>query len=410
VKSDLAVEHLDLGPGTRLAPDEDGSMRRTARDWTVDVTCFVLSVSIGLSLYDAALISATHPVPSLWKGSDLAVGGACCLALWWRRRYVTQVAVLAVLGSVISAFATMAVVLIVFSTAVHRRTATALIVAAAVSGGSILFSVLRPQRESIVATLAVTGAVVAPVLAWGMFVRARRQLVQSLRERAERAETEQRLQGERARLAERTRIAREMHDVLAHRISLIALHAGGLEINAALPPDQVRETAQLLRSTARQALEELRDVIGVLRSDATTGEPVVPPPQPTLADVPRLVAELQQAGANVRLEMDVPDRATVSTTLERDAYRIVQEALTNVTKHARGTATEVRLTGAPGDGLRIGVRNRMLVNTVAPQLPGSGAGLLGLQERVALAGGTLTHAPDGHGCFVLDARLPWEDA
>ncbi len=406
MESELAVEHPGLVPGMLLTPQERGSGRRTARDWTVDVLWFALAVGLGAVIYNSALTSSVGHVPRWLDVVDLAVGGVCCLALWWRRTYVMPVAVLAVVSSLLSASGSMAAILILFSTAVHRRTTTALGLALATSIGAVLSNVIRPQKDSLLVSVVVIVAVDAAVLAWGMFVRARRQLVLSLRERAERAESEQRLQGERARLAERTRIAREMHDVLGHRISQIALHAGGLEINATLPPEQVRETAHLLRSTAHQTLEELRDVIGVLRSDAS-GEPV-PTPQPTLAEVPRLVADVRRAGANVTLEMEVADAAAASPTLGRDAYRIVQEALTNVSKHAHGTATEVRLAGAPGRGLRVRVRNRLPVNGAASALPGAGTGLLGLQERVALAGGTLTHAPDGQGYFVVDARLRWE--
>ncbi len=408
MESELAVEHPGLVPGMLLTPAEGGSRRRTARDWTVDVLWFVLAVGFGAILYNGALTASVGPVPRWLEVVDLAIGVVCCLALWWRRTHATTVGVLAVAAALLSASGSMAAVLILFSTAVHRRTTTALGLAVALSVGSVLSSVIRPQKDSLLVTMVIVVAIDAAVLAWGMFVRARRQLVLSLRERAERAESEQRLQGERARLAERTRIAREMHDVLGHRISQIALHAGGLEINAALPPEQVRETAHLLRSTAHQTLEELRDVIGVLRSDGT-GEPVTPP-QPTLAEVPRLVAEVRRAGANVDLEMEVADAAATPPTLGRDAYRIVQEALTNVSKHAHGTATEVRLAGGPGRGLRVRVRNRLPVNTAASALPGAGTGLLGLQERVALAGGTLTHAPDGQGYFVVDARLRWETA
>jgi signal transduction histidine kinase len=406
VKADTAVEHPGLIPGMLLAPEQDGSRRRTGRDWFVDAVWFVLSVIIGLLAFNGTLQSATEHVPRVLEVVDVVVGIVCCLALWWRRTYVTQVAALAVVASVISATATFAVVLILFSTAIHRRTSAALALAGGLLAGSLVFTVIRPGKDSLLLTTVVTAAIAAAIVAWGMFVRARRQLVSSLRERAERAESEQRLKADQARLSERTRIAREMHDVLAHRISLIALHAGGLEINSNLSPEQVRETARLLRATSRQALEELRDVIGVLRSDAT-GESVEAP-QPTLADVPRLVADLRQAGANVKLQMEVADESAASTTLGRDAYRIVQEALTNVTKHARGTATEVQVTGAPGAGLHVQVRNRMPMNVVASQLPGAGAGLLGLQERVALAGGTLTHAPDSDGYFVVDAQLRWE--
>jgi signal transduction histidine kinase len=125
--------------------------------------------------------------------------------------------------------------------------------------------------------------------AMGMFVRARRMLVASLRERALRAEADQRLYADRAWMAERTRIAREIHDVLAHRISLLALHAGGLEVRPDLPPSEVRATAALMRSTARQALEELRSGIGLLREENGLLTPAVR--QPTLVEIRRLVEE-----------------------------------------------------------------------------------------------------------------------
>jgi signal transduction histidine kinase len=198
-----------------------------------------------------------------------------------------------------------------------------------------------------------------------------------------------------------------MHDVLAHRISLMALHAGGLEVRPDLPPARVRETAELLRSTARQALEELRGVIGVLREEPGQ-EPRTPVRLPTLSDIRRLVDECRQAGAPIDLEMRVEHADAAPSSLGRDAYRIVQEALTNIRKHAGETTARVRITGAPGDGLHISVRNRQPVHVpTAPTLPGSGAGLLGLQERVTLAGGTLVHGADGSGDFVVDAELQW---
>jgi signal transduction histidine kinase len=195
--------------------------------------------------------------------------------------------------------------------------------------------------------------------------------------------------------------------VLAHRISLMALHAGGLEVRPDLPPEEVRKTAELLRSTARQALEELRDVIGVLRQEPGQGSAPAAP-QPTLSDIPRLVEETRRAGAKIDFEMQVDDPHAAPSMLGRDAYRIVQESLTNIGKHARGTAGRVRITGAADSGLHVSVRNRLPVHSyVGPTLPGSGAGLLGLQERVALAGGSLVHGPDGSGDFVVDAELPW---
>ena len=130
------------------------------------------------------------------------------------------------------------------------------------------------------------------VLAWGMFVRARRQLIVSLRDRAERAEAEQQLRVAQARQLERTRIAREMHDVLAHRISLLSLHAGALEFRPDAPPEEVARAAGVIRASAHDALQDLREVIGVLRAE-TTGEATHRSrPQPTLADLPALVARV----------------------------------------------------------------------------------------------------------------------
>jgi signal transduction histidine kinase len=199
-----------------------------------------------------------------------------------------------------------------------------------------------------------------------------------------------------------------MHDVLGHRISLLALHAGALEVRPDLPAAEVRATAQLMRLTARQALEELRTVIGVLREDS--GDAAVTPrvPQPTLADIPRLVEETRRAGAKIILDLRVDHADDVPGALARDVYRIVQEALTNIGKHAGGTQAHVVITGAPDHGLHLDVRNPHPGHPqLEPALPGSGAGLLGLHERVALAGGTLVHGPDGTGDFVVRAHLPW---
>jgi signal transduction histidine kinase len=252
-----------------------------------------------------------------------------------------------------------------------------------------------------------TMALAAAATAWGMFIRARRQLLSTLRDRAERAEADQLVRAERARLAERTRIAREMHDVLAHRISLVALHAGALEVALDLPPAQVRESAALLRLTAHQALEELRDVIGVLREEPGQERPSTVP-QPTLADIPRLVEETRRSGAKIDFEMQVDGAAAAPGPLGRDAYRIVQEALTNISKHARGTLAQVRVAGAPNRGLHVSVRNPPAVGAYTPPAPpGSGTGLLGLQERVTLANGVLVHGPDASGDFVVEADLPW---
>ena len=141
------------------------------------------------------------------------------------------------------------------------------------------------------------------MIGWGLFARAQRDLVLSLRERAERVEAEQRLRVEQAREAERRRIAREMHDVLAHRLSLLSLHAGALEFRPDAPPRRSPQAAGVIRATAHDALEELRDVIGVLREGAGGQSE---PPQPTLDEIPALIEESRAAGMKVRCTSTCP--------------------------------------------------------------------------------------------------------
>jgi signal transduction histidine kinase len=212
-----------------------------------------------------------------------------------------------------------------------------------------------------------------------------------------------------ARDAERSRIAREMHDVLAHRISLVALHAGALLYRDDFSRAQTAETAQTIHANAQLALTELREVLGVLR--AGHGAQDIERPQPTLAELPALLADAREAGTDVRLEAAMPDHARdlsqVPETLSRTAFRIVQEALTNARKHAPGQRVGVRLAGAPGAGLDLEVRNPAGVE-VGLALPSAGVGLVGLTERAELAGGALDYGVLG-GSFVVKARLPWPD-
>ena len=367
--------------------------------------CF-LAAALGALFLSPTLRNSVEPLPPVQVVVDLACGVLACASLWWRRRWALGVALLCLVLGTFSISATPAGLLALFSLAVHRPVRSALLVAGLWIPVTFAFALYSPTTDALSVLLRVVPLVLA-VTAWGMFIRARRQLLLSLRERARQAEADQRLHEDQARMAERTRIAREMHDVLAHRISLLALHAGALEIRPDLPPAKVRETAELLRSTARQALEELRGVIGVLREEAGQ-EPAPPTPQPTLSDIARLIEETRRTGTKIDFELRVEDAEALPAALGRDAYRIVQESLTNVGKHASGAETQVRVAGAPGRGLCVLVSNREPNHAQpGPSLPGSGAGLLGLQERVALAGGSLLHGPDGSGNFVVDAELTW---
>ena len=379
-------------------------MSASRRDRFVDMAGCLAAAAVGALFLSPALNDATTPLSTAQVIVDIACGALGCLALWWRRRWPLGVAIVCVLLGTLSMSATAAGLLALFSLAVHRPIRSVLVALALWVPCAVVFAVYSPTTDPVSVVLVTTPLALAAV-AWGMFVRARRQLLLTLRERALRAEADQRLHEDTARMAERTRIAREMHDVLAHRISLMALHAGALEIRPDLPTAEVRKTAELLRSTARQALEELRSVIGVLREEPGQETEA---PQPRLTDIPRLVEETRRAGAKIDFEMRVTNAETAPSGLGRDAYRIVQEALTNIGKHAVGTAAEVRVSGEPGGGLHVSVRNRQPVHSHAGSaLPGAGAGLLGLQERVTLAGGTLVHGPDTTGDFVVDAELPW---
>lgn len=393
-----------LAPGEPATPDTGSP--RTARDWSVDVGAFVVAVVAGAILLRIAADDAANRMTSGRVAIDAVLGALCCLSLWWRRRWPFGVALVCVVLGALSTSGTVAGLFALTSLAVHRHVRPALVVSALFVPSAVVCSIWlgRPNTWTV---LLPTLALAAAATGWGMFVRARRQLLATLRDRARRAEADQVVRAERARLAERARIAREMHDVLAHRISLVALHAGALEVARDLPPAQVRESAALLRSTAHQALEELRDVIGVLREEPGQ-ERASTVPQPTLADIPRLVEETRRAGAKIDFEMQVDAAAAAPGALGRDAYRIVQEALTNIGKHARGTQAQVRVAGAPNRGLHVSVRNPTAVGAHArPELPGSGAGLLGLQERVTLANGVLVHGTDASGDFVVEADLPW---
>ena len=382
-----------------------GSGRR--RELLGDIAYVLIAAATGLTLL---ITNAGTNVPGWLRGDttiafgvDVALGALASGLLWFRRRWPAGVAIALLVPGILSRSAQAAVILSVCNVSLRRNPRTAIAIAVlhqlAVTGFALLWATRYPFWA--VFFLLLTYQVLAVAL--GMYLRARRQLVDSLRERAERAEATQRLLADQARQAERARIATEMHDVLAHRVSLIALHAGALEIRPDLPAGQVRESAGLIRSAARQALTELRDVIGVLRD-----RDIAPhAPLPTLNDIEPLVAEYQQAGLNVRLDMRIESPDGAPGPLGRDTYRIVREGLANVSKHAVGTAVVVRVAGRPGEGLQVMVRNKLPVSFAA-KLPGAGFGLVGLAERVELAGGTLSHGPDPAGDFVLTAALRWE--
>jgi signal transduction histidine kinase len=283
----------------------------------------------------------------------------------------------------------------------------------------------------------------APPILLGLYVGARRRLMESLRERADSLERELQLLAERAeeraewaRNEERTRIAREMHDVVAHRVSLMVVHAAALQAVARKDPEKAVKNASLVGDMGRQALTELREMLGVLRRgdgaaqeaafssvraqalplaavgaaaaaaasravDEESGE------GPCLDDLEELVGQSAAAGMVVDLLVEGEARA-YPATVEQTAYRVVQEALTNVHKHAAGAKTRVRLAHR-------GAEIAMQVENGAPpepgaasdaRLPSGGNGLLGMKERVVGLGGVFVSGPTDAGGFRVSAVIP----
>lgn len=247
----------------------------------------------------------------------------------------------------------------------------------------------------------------------GLYIGGRRELFVTLRDRAQTAEREQAARVDQARVTERTRIAREMHDVLAHRISLVALHAGALAYRDDLTRDETAGTAEVIRDNAHLALTELRGVLGVLRDTDDAAGP--DRPQPTLAALAELFEECVGAGTSVTCTVS----SEVTTALpglpgqaSRNAFRILQESLTNARKHAPGRAVLVEIGGSPGERLTLEVSNTVPDvghgrSGSADHPPGSGLGLIGLAERARLAGGELVHGVDRSGRFTVRAWVPW---
>jgi signal transduction histidine kinase len=236
--------------------------------------------------------------------------------------------------------------------------------------------------------------------ALGAWARTRAELLSALRERAERAEAERELMAREAVLSERTRIAREMHDAVGHRVSLMVLQAGAIEM-AAGDPAKVEQLACNVQTAGRQALDELRQMVGVLRG-SEGGDDAPLGPQHGLEDLPLLVAQSREAGMDV--ELRATDDRPVDPVIGRAAYRIVQEALTNGGKHAPGARVSVDVE-RHDDELLIRVVNGAATEP-AGDAPGGGFGLVGLGERVRTLGGRLTAEPRLDGGFVVEAVLP----
>ncbi|WP_328538325.1 sensor histidine kinase [Streptomyces sp. NBC_00344] len=269
----------------------------------------------------------------------------------------------------------------------------------------------------------------APPVLLGLYIGARRRLMESLRERADSLERELSLLADRAeeraewaRTEERTRIAREMHDVVAHRVSLMVVHSAALQAVALKDPAKAVRNAALVGDMGRQALTELREMLGVLRSGEPVRAPVAVPlaavaaaaaaaaaaageDGPCLDELEVLVGQSRAAGMVVELLVE-GEVGAYGALVEQTAYRVVQEALTNVHKHAAGAKTWVRLAHR-GAEVAMQVENGPSDAGVADAgLPSGGNGLVGMRERVTALGGVFVSGPTDAGGFRVSAVLP----
>ena len=250
--------------------------------------------------------------------------------------------------------------------------------------------------SAVVITIAVLRTAVGPLLA--LYFSARHEMLQALRDRAERAEHERYLLAEQARAEERARLAGEMHDVVTHRVSLMVLQAGALGITAT--DEATRQAAEELRAAGVQALDELRDLVGILRT-APEDDQALP-----VSGLAELVGESTAVGTPAEFVQE-GDPALASPVVARTAYRIVREALTNVRKHAPGAHVVVRVSYDESQ-VRLSIRNTAAAAPPANGLAatGSGLGLASLRQRIELMHGTLRASGTPDGGFCVEATMP----
>jgi signal transduction histidine kinase len=370
-------------------------LRLPPRSLALEVVIAVLS---GLSVRAVSVTPDRFQAPSavVWTGSVLLAVGV----LVFRRTAPLVPFLGAALLTVLSPAVSGALPITAYAVGRYTPRWPVRIVAAVVGAAVLTRFWTLPDVEDVLGGLASTAFAVLLPGAIGAYVRTRAELLVALTGRAERAEAERELLAREAIATERTRIAREMHDAVGHRVSLMVLQAGAIEM-AAADRDRVEQLACQVQVAGRQALDELRQAVGVLRAGEDDGAPLTP--QPGLDHLERLVKECRAAGMIVELTRPPADAEPVDAAVSRAAYRIVQEALTNAAKHAPGAAVTVGVERTP---------DRLVVRVVngAPAGPGQGTGggfgLVGLRERVRTLDGVLRAEPRLDGGFLVEAVLP----
>ncbi|RYB95192.1 histidine kinase [Nocardioides oleivorans] len=334
---------------------------------------------------------------------ELVLGALAFVIVGFRRRAPVPIAIAIAGFSAFSGIASGPGTLAAVSVATRRDYREVLLVGSVNVVATQVWLTIAPikDQEYLVTTL-VNLAVNVGVMGWGLYIGSRREIIWTLRSRAERAELEQELRVGQARSNERARIAREMHDVLAHRITQVSMQAGALAFRDDLDRERLREGLGQIQAQANNALHELRDVLGVLREDDPG--PATARPQPTYADIAGLVAEARSLGLGIDYADHVDPTYPVPAATGRTVYRIVQEGITNVRKHAPGSRLAITSSGDQRAGITVRLSNPLTARGTAAV--GAGLGLIGLRERTGLRGGRLDQRTEDDS-FVLEAWLPW---
>ncbi|MFJ9537573.1 sensor histidine kinase [Streptomyces sp. NPDC101225] len=328
--------------------------------------------------------------------------------LWRRRRPLAAFAVIAAvfvlqwsLGAALRADVALFVAL--YSLTLHGRLRQLPWACATTAGAMVLVAVRVSPAVSVWDALFFLLSTTTAAVALGLMVRVRRAQLAGLRERAARLEIERDQRSRLAAATERTRVAREMHDIVGHNLSVIITLADAGACATGTAPERGKEALQLIGDTGRQALGELRRVLGVLREPADTapGGPELSP-QPGLGDIDALCATVRAAGRDVVYRTS-GDMDALDSGVQLAAYRIVQEALTNTLKHA-GPDARVRLAIVEADS-RLTIRVRDTGPNRRPGPHEEGQGLVGMRERAALYGGTVGAGPAGGGGWSVEAVL-----
>jgi signal transduction histidine kinase len=345
---------------------------------------------------------AVQPITTVFLSVVIALGSSLPLA--WRRSYpLTGALVMTAVWSIpTDGFLLLGYVIaavLFFSVGAYGRPTWAVVVVSALAVVvGVVITLLGPEPEP--AAIGAALVVIGPVLAGRLVAHQRRQtaLLEDLTGRL----VQERVTAERAAVAEeRARIARELHDVIGHEVTVIALQADAAAAALAKAPERAAAPIEAIRRSAAEALAEMRRVVGMLRA----AEEEDLRPQPGLDDVSELVEQSRAAGARVELTLRPPEQPT-HASVELAAYRLVQEALTNARRHAPGAPVDVRVVGDDGAVL-VEVVNSSAGVVPAPRV-GSGFGLAGMRERVRMLGGRLDAGPTDAGGYALTARLPLE--